>query len=257
MRKVTVAAFGLFLSAAAQPVLAADMPTKAPVMRTAAPMFSWTGFYIGAHVGYGWGETDATTLETNAFFPAGHVNTNEFDGFLGGGQIGFNYQTGMWVFGIEAQGSWSAIDGTTIHPAVLLADRHAENLTEVDWIVTLTGRLGIAAGPVLYYLKGGAAWADFAVRNHSIQTSTGFIGQTTSGSETRFGWTIGGGIEYALGGNWSVKGEYNYLDFGTEQVTRSGTNFLTGLPVTTVNDNDTHLHVVKFGINYRFGGRAY
>jgi outer membrane immunogenic protein len=249
MRKVTLGAIALCAAATVQSASAADlrMPTKAPVVTPAAvAVFSWTGFYIGAHVGWGWGETDSTILEAdNNFFPQGHVNTNKFDGILGGGQIGWNYQAGQWVFGIEAQASWTDIKGDDIHTAVLVANRQAETHTEVNWVVTLTGRLGFAAGPALFYVKGGGAWADFEALTNSRNTLTGAINQTTSGGETRFGWTVGAGIEYALGNNWSVKGEYNFLDFGTERVTRSGTNFVQNISVSNERDHDTHLHIVK------------
>jgi outer membrane immunogenic protein len=252
MQKSLIAAAASLLIAT--PTFAADLPVKAPRAAPAvAAVYNWTGFYIGGHAGYGWGQTDSTILEDSFAFPAGTVNTNKFDGFLAGGQVGANYQTGQWVFGVEADFSWSDINGDSIHPAINPVPRQSETTSEVNWVITLTGRLGITTGPALFYVKGGGAWADFESHSNTINTNNGVITQTTSGGETRFGWTVGGGLEYALGANWSAKVEYNYLDFGTERVTRSGFNFANDTPVTAERDADTHLHIVKFGINYRFG----
>jgi outer membrane immunogenic protein len=253
MQKILIAAAAGLL--VATPTFAADMPVKAPRAApvAVAAVYNWTGFYIGGHAGYGWGETNSTILESSNAFPAGTVNKNEFDGVLAGGQIGLNYQTGQWVFGVEADFSWSDINGDNVHPAVNPVARQSETHSEVSWVITLTGRLGITTGPALFYVKGGGAWADFDSQSQTINTTNGDITQATSGGETRFGWIVGGGLEYAFAGNWSAKVEYNYLDFGKERVTRSGYNFVNDEPVTNQRDADTHLHIVKFGINYRFG----
>ena len=238
---------------------AADMPVKARPLPPPAPVFSWTGLYIGFHAGLGWGESNNTVLENdNNLFPQGHVNHNEFNGFLGGVQVGYNYQFGLWVVGVEGQFSWANIDGDSRQEAVLLANRHVETHNEVNWVTTATGRLGYSAGPLLIYVKGGAAWADFeTTRSRTIRTSTFEVLSDINGGETRSGWTVGVGAEWAFAGNWSFKAEYNFLDFGTERVTRSGANFVTGDPVTRFRDAETELHIVKVGINYRFGwGKA-
>jgi outer membrane immunogenic protein len=247
----------VMLGGAAQ---AADMKAPPPP----APVFSWTGFYIGGHWGWGWGDTDARVLEAdNNFFPQGTINGNEFDGLLLGGQVGVNYQAGQWVLGIEGQISKSGIEGKhNRHDAILLPNRYSDTSTHVDWVATLTGRLGFAAGRTLladntlFYVKGGAAWADFGSVTNSFVSSTGLLLQTISGGETRSGWTVGAGVEWAFGVNWSAKAEYNFIDLGTERVTRSGTNFVSGDPVVRFRDADTQLHVVKLGINYRFAPAA-
>src|SRR5262245_51695990 len=251
---LTAGSFALLTLGFAGAAAAADLPMKAPPA-VSPPVFNWTGFYLGAHAGWGWGDTDSTILEANNnLFPQGSVNTQEFDGVIAGGQIGYNYQMGQWVLGVEGDMSWSDLHGSNRHEGILLANRHTVTDVNVNWIATVTGRLGFVAGPALFYAKGGAAFADFESTTNSFVTSTGVVNQTLSGSETRTGWVVGGGIEYAFGNNWSIKGEYNFLDFGTERVTRSGTNFATNTPVTAFRDNDTHIQLVKFGINYRFGG---
>jgi outer membrane immunogenic protein len=210
---------------------AADMPrpvTKAPAMVT-APMFNWSGFYVGLHAGYGWGDKT---------WSAGGIGSVDFevDGFLGGGQIGVDYQTGPLVWRAEADISATNIDGNRSIAGGLLSVR-----TEVDWMATATLGLGVTTGPALFYVKGGAAWADEEHRGS-------LLGLTASAGETRSGWVVGAGLEYMLASNWSAKLEYNYLDFGEDRVS------LGGLPV----DIEQEIHVVKFGVNYRFatGGKA-
>jgi outer membrane immunogenic protein len=235
--------------------IAADLPIKAAPAPVQEAVFTWTGFYIGGHVGWGWARTKNKILEAdNNFFPQNHVLRNDVDGFLGGGQIGFNYQTGQFVFGVEVDGTWSDIGGRNGTPAVLLANRLSDNEGSVHAIVLATGRLGLAYGNALFYVKGGGAWARFDNVNFSRNTANNTILQVTSGNENRSGWTIGGGLEYAFSGNWSVKGEYNFVDFGNERVTRTGLNYGTGEHVTRFREHDTTVQMVKFGINYRFFG---
>jgi outer membrane immunogenic protein len=205
-----------------------------------APMFSWTGFYIGGHVGYGWGNNDFT--DNTGYFGAGAGATygNDTDGFLGGVQAGFDYQFAPnWVLGIEGQVSWSNVDGTTSYPAV-----GGTFTNEMNWLSSVTGRLGFTAGSNwLIYGKGGVAWADF---DHTINDTT-FLAASTA-SDTKIGWTAGAGIEYAFAPGWSAKVEYQYYDFGKDTY-----NFpLSG--GTFPFDVDNNIHTVKAGLNWRFGG---
>jgi outer membrane immunogenic protein len=253
MGKLLAGVTGLVVLAGTS-AMAADIPRKAPPPPPPA-IFTWTGFYVGGHLGWGWGESDSRVLEAdNNFFPQGTILHNDFDGFIGGGQAGFNFQTGLLVFGVEGQVSWSGITGDSRRDAILLANRHIETHANVDWVATLTGRVGIAAGNALFYVKGGAAWAEFESTTHSFITSTRTLVQTVSGGETRDGWTVGAGVEWGIAGNWSFKGEYNFLDFGTDRIVRSGRTIPAGVPVTRFRDAELELHIVKFGINYRFGG---
>jgi len=238
---------------AVSPALAADLPAPPP----AAPVYNWTGFYTGIHVGYGWGRTDSTVLEDdNNFFPQGTVNRQNFTGLVGGGQVGLNYQTGQWVFGVEGQFSGTTIQGSNFHEAILLANRHTETNVDLNWLVTATGRLGITSGAALFYVKGGGAWADFNSSTLSKVTTTGQVTAITTGGETRSGWTVGGGVEYMLSSNVSLKGEYSFVDFGTERVDRTQVNLVTNITQVRQRDNNTQMNIVKFGINYRWGAVA-
>jgi outer membrane immunogenic protein len=220
MRKVTLsllAAAGLVLGA--QSASAADLGR--PVYKAPAPAvvaaYNWSGFYLGGHLGGAWSQEDLSAL--------GLVGTTDPDGFIGGVQAGYNWQADRWVFGIEGDWSWSGADGSTA-VGLITSDQ--------NWYATLTGRLGYAWDNWLWYVKGGAAWVD---------AEYGFGGFGTV-SDTRVGWTLGTGVEWALAPQWSAKLEYNYLDFGKDTYTLGGTPF----------DVDTQVHLVKAGINYRFGG---
>lgn len=197
---------------------AADMPVKAPVAPGYAAPFNWTGFYIGAHVGAGW--------STKEWSEVGVVFANyNLNGFLGGGQIGYNWQSGWAVFGVEADASGTDIKGS-------LNELGLDS--KIDALGTITARFGGTVDHALVYVKGGGAWAH---DKHDIEG--------LSASETIWGWTIGSGVEYAFALNWSGKVEYNFLDLGKHTFT-----FENGLQ----EDIRQTVHTVKFGINYRFGG---
>jgi outer membrane immunogenic protein len=200
---------------------AADLSVRsrapAPVYKAAPmePVANWTGFYLGAHGGYGW-----STLEADGF------DSMDLDGALAGGQIGYDWQfSPNWVFGLGASGSWSDISGTQ--------DYFGDDLNvKAKWLTTATARLGYTWGPGLIYVKGGAAW-----------TKNDWSYNGDSGDQTRFGWTVGAGIEHQFAQNWTWFVEYNYLDFGSKDV-----DALPGV------DIDQSINLVKAGINFRFGG---
>ncbi len=185
----------------------------APVMAA----YNWSGFYVGGHIGYAFGREDLRDVIT------GVTSASDPEGFLGGAQIGFNWQTGAFVFGIEGDWSWTNADGSAAIPGAIVNVEH-------NWYGTATARVGYAVDNWLWYVKGGAAWMD---ADYSI-------GGVSSG-DTRTGWTVGTGLEWALGPNWSAKLEYNYLDFGNERI---------AAPIGV--DADTQAHLVKLGLNYRF-----
>jgi outer membrane immunogenic protein len=225
------------------------MPTKAPAMRP-GPGYDWTGFYIGPHIGGVWADTDwidVTGLLAPPNIP-GFAIPLDPHGFLAGGQVGFNYQTGSWVLGIEAQGSWTNATGrnsplTAPPPAAI--DTHLDS--DINWLVTVTGRIGHSINGSLLYLKGGLALAD---ERHSAEiTALGGVPVPVKGSNgTRSGWVVGAGAEWVIAGNWSTRLEYNFMDFGTERfrITPSGT-------APTPFDVDQQLHSLTVGVNYRFG----
>ncbi|MDC7788862.1 porin family protein [Rhodoplanes sp. TEM] len=234
--------------------LPARMPVKAPVV--AAPAFTWTGFYIGAHAGYGWGKNEWSDAADplNDFSVPGADAHYDISGGLAGGQIGFNWQVNQFVLGIEADGAWANIkgDGSIFTGGVgscLLSNDPCTS--KIDSLGTITGRVGVAFDRALFYAKGGAAWAH---TKHTVgYTDPAFPADNYHAEvdETRWGWTVGAGLEYAFLPNWSAKIEYNYIDLGDDRVTFTYTPAQT---FGTSGADDLTLHVVKAGINYRFWG---
>jgi len=223
MRALFLAGVTVAAIIATGPAVAADMQVpayKAPMPTVLPP--TWTGFYFGGHVGGGWGTKELSISEREEVaFPA---NVN---GFLGGVQAGYNFQTGWVVLGIEGDFSWADIKGSSFEG--LFA-------AKTNWTATLTGRIGGTVDHALLYLKGGIAWA------HD-KYSFDFIANAT---ETRTGFVVGGGIEYAFTRNWSGKVEYNYMDFGNKDVNFCVKSECEALSVLQ------RLHQMKVGLNYRF-----
>jgi outer membrane immunogenic protein len=180
---------------AAQAADAGLPPYRAPM----ALIYNWTGFYLGAHIG----GADVQGLGS---------------GFIGGGQAGFNYQVGQWVFGAEGQ-----ISATSVSKSVDVMFMHAD--VSLDWISTFAGRAGYAFDRWLVYGKFGAAWAHSS--GNVSMAIPGFGGFAASASDTVSGWMVGVGTEYALRDNWSVKLEYNRMEFdpGTINVVKAGVNY--------------------------------
>jgi outer membrane immunogenic protein len=205
----------IHLGLAIAALLAAPAATQAadlgPVPSYKAPpyvapsYFSWSGFYVGINGGYGWGKADTAALSLDP------------SGFLVGGTIGYNLQTGSWVWGIEGDFDYSA-----------MKDDFGPLEVKVPWFATARGRIGYAGwNNFMPYITGGAAFA-------KLEADAG----AANASDTRVGWTVGAGVEYALYNAWSVKLEYLYADLGTYDIGGGNVDFTT--------------NIVRAGINYRF-----
>jgi outer membrane immunogenic protein len=254
-RGMAVAAIAFATTGAA---LAADLRpiTKAPPP-VAVAVYNWTGFYVGAHGGWAW---------TKKRWDLSGVPVAEYtaDDVIGGGQIGFNWQSGRWVLGIEAQASFGEIrtgvswvdpepePWTDPEPEPIRGGRviRVRTGTTVDQLGTAALRVGYAFDNVLLFGKGGAAWAHDIYRAFNANTAAETLIASATG--TRFGWMIGGGIEVGFAANWSAKLEVNYMDFGTERITLISNPGVT--PATRAFDVEQTVLLVKAGINYRFGG---
>jgi opacity protein-like surface antigen len=244
---VSLGAAGLSLGIVAL-ASAADLPRpELPVRSSATIPWSWSGFYVGGHVGAALSITDIADPFGVPLF-GDNVRS---PGFIGGGQIGYSYQVGPTVFGLEADISKVVSDGTNTCFAVSGFNITSTCRVRPDLYATLTGRLGYAAGPALLYAKGGAAWTHDAVDVIFNKNASDRSGASSSFGAT--GWTVGGGIEYALAPAWSAKLEYDYLNFGDRNIATpyvAGNPFgLTG-PVTSAAEQ---VHQVKLGLNYRIG----
>jgi outer membrane immunogenic protein len=237
----TMLGSAMFSSALLGSALAADMAPAYKVPPPPPPMFSWTGIYIGIHGGGAWAFKEWTTTNTgiNGRFLDQHTAT----GVLGGGQIGFNFQTGPVVLGAEAQFSWSDLDGTSGCGFSTGLDCH----TKADWLSTAAGRLGLAFDRTLVFVKAGGAW----IHDKYDITGTFRPFPVVRATQSRSGWMFGTGVEHAFYGNWSAKVEYDYLDFGNKIVNFTGLTALTGYDEPV--DIRQRVHLVKFGLNYRFG----
>ncbi len=222
MKKVLLAGAGILaLAAATMSAQAADLPARMPVKAPAyvpPQLYNWTGFYIGINGGGGWGRSDFS----GPAFPTGSFNTS---GGLVGGTLGYNWQTGPVVFGLETDIDWSNIKGSAPCGVTTCS-------TTNNFLGTFRGRLGYAGWDrFLPYITGGLAYGD-------IHTNVAAFG---SGSSTRAGWTLGGGLEFAIAGPWTAKVEYLYVDLG-----RGGS-----IPALA-GDAKFTANVVRAGINYRF-----
>jgi outer membrane immunogenic protein len=196
---------------------AADLPTeKGPPVYTPPPppVFSWTGFYIGGQVGYQWGSSfdpyayDLATGADVGTFPLSHSDA----GVVGGAHAGYNYQINMFVVGIEGDVDGSNYFGSASDVIPNSPYSYYES-TRIPVEGSIRGRVGLAFDRFLIYGTGGA---EFGL----VDSAFGFIDSTggltafSHGSNTRVGWTAGGGVEYAIDNNWSVRAEYRYIDLG-------------------------------------------
>jgi outer membrane immunogenic protein len=273
------------VACATLPASAADLPakmyTKAPPV--VAAVYDWTGFYIGGNVGYSWGRArtdgDLTgTQNVSVFRTAGPTliaSTNtvlgalplsgrtNVDGIIGGGQAGYNWQRGTWLFGLEADFQGSGERGTgnvcTVAGCPAGTVAFAANY-KLDWFGTFRGRTGfLPTERILLYATGGLAYGHFAADSAFFPVSWG---------ATKAGWTVGAGIEAAIDNNWSVKFEYLYVDLGNVGGANASATTVTNAlntPAVSFNTVTTQTlnynfnsrftdNIVRVGLNYRFGG---
>jgi outer membrane immunogenic protein len=233
---ITLVAF-----AAAGAAGAADLPVKAPPM---APVpYNWTGCYVGIEGGGNWGRSNHTAVTPN---PANNDRPIDkaFDlsGVLVGGTLGCNYQASNWVFGIENDLSWTNKSGSA--PDIPPFNIAATSQTSERWIDTLRGRLGVAWDRVLFYGTGGAAFAGTAVNICAPRACAG-------DSQSRTGWVAGGGVEYAVWQNLSLKLEYLHADFGTGRYINPPVTTPAGGTIVTRDVRLTD-DIVRAGLNWRF-----
>ncbi len=247
VRKLLLACFGCVAVLAGSPAHAADLGTrpvyKAPPPIAPLPLLSWTGCYLGANVGFGWAPK---RWSDDGIEFASHTAT----GVVGGGQIGCDYQTGPWVFGIQGMFDGSGMKGDS-HRVLGALGPNVTDETRVPWFATLTGRIGYSVGPMfLVYAKGGAAWVRDRHDECCLPPAPVVARDDGFARVTRSGWTVGGGLEYMFLPSWSVFLEYDFLGFGTRSVTFAPTGPTTGPFAYDIRQN---VQTVLVGLNYRFG----
>jgi outer membrane immunogenic protein len=261
---------GVIAVALTQIASAADLPRKAPAAAPPLPMYSWTGFYVGGNIGYGWGngDTDFIPLPTAAGFINLAPTTLSTDpkGVIGGIQLGYNWQMATWVFGVEADFQGSGIKGDVALSPFLQNTGATFNGTlsaseDIKWFGTLRGRVGYLVTPaVLLYATGGLAYGHVDYAANANFTPQGTQQYPAAFSKTKAGWTAGAGVEWAFANNWSVKFEYLYFDLGDESTIANGIPGLAGgscgggpTVFCQVGYNwETTGNIVRGGVNYKF-----
>jgi outer membrane immunogenic protein len=274
MKKIFFAG-AAFLIVASRPAMAADMarpePAPAPVYKAPImPVYSWTGVYIGANAGYSWGDSEVST--TTVFNPAGYFFAGNVPavnaagaqiinpkGFTGGGQIGYNWQaSSATVVGLEADFEYYGLKGSVASGAVypVRGGTFAINQSvKTDWLATFRARLGFLVTPsTLFYVTGGGAVTNLQ-GTFAFNDVFGAV-EGASFNSSKFGWTAGGGVEWAMSGGWSAKAEYLFVSFPTVTVTSN--NLALAGPFQIPNQTFTHTadldaHIVRIGLNYKLG----
>jgi outer membrane immunogenic protein len=259
-------AFVLGTALFSAPALAADLPAavyKAAPAVVAA--YNWSGFYVGVNAGW------LTTRDNDVTFSgtdtgAGGLGTAlalggiprslgvSSDGFIGGGQIGYNWQVSQWVFGLEADLQWADAGGSsTVNiTAPGLVPIATTASSDLNWLGTVRGRLGIAWDRVLVYATGGLAYGETEVGIRVVAPAAGPpLNAASTNTNTRSGWTLGGGAEFALWSNWTAKAEYLYFDLGSSSTSVAYAYGANNSTLTGTADNKGH--IFRVGLNYRFG----
>ena len=244
MKKLVLAAsLVVFGTAAASAADLAPSYYKAPPPML-SPLYDWSGFYAGINGGWGTSHNCWTRTATAgaAVLPVSE-GCHDASGGTVGGQLGYRWQAGPWVFGLEAQGNWADFRGSNTS---LLFGGLATNRTKIDAFGLFTGQVGYAWNNVLAYVKGGAAVTDN--RFDGLSTIGGFV-TDTAGSNTKWGGTVGAGIEYAFAPNWSAAVEYDHLFMGSDNYA-----FNTAGLATRNESIKQDADLVTVRVNYRFGG---
>jgi outer membrane immunogenic protein len=251
------------------PAVAADMLLKAPPAPPAPPVFNWTGYYIGASGGYAWGDSDAVTAVAARGTPVYFVPTDLTQiassgmgtihpkGGVGGAQSGYNWQSGNVVYGLEVDFSaFSTSDArsvTTTYISVPTTSFTVNQSVKTDWLFTARPRLGWANNNWLWYATGGLAVTELKYGNTFTDTYSPAF-ETGSISNTKVGWTVGGGGEFALSNDWTVRAEYLYVDFSGVSSAGNVSNSVTtsGTPPVLTHSANLTANIIRGGINYRF-----
>ncbi|MET0430466.1 MAG: outer membrane beta-barrel protein [Microvirga sp.] len=225
------------LAASAQ---AADLPSRAAPapMIAAVPLFTWTGFYIGVNAGYGWNNNDSNSTYYDPTIAYYGANSDEDGGFVGGGQVGYNYQVGSFVIGVEADLQYADIGGKSngYYAGYYAGDKNSDG-----YLGTVRARVGVAFDRALIYATGGFAYGDVASGSSTVYAPGTFY-YGGSSDDTNTGWTLGGGVEYAFTDNLTAKVEGLYVNLDTKS------NY-TGL---YADSNNAEFGIIRAGLNFKF-----
>ncbi len=245
MKRFLFTTVSLGMLALGAPALGADLPAKAPPLVT--PAYDWSGFYIGVFGGGGYGNHNLN----NSLGPAGFADfTYNYDssGAVGGGEVGYQVQSGSYVVGFEADGMWSGIKGSDRFRSFDAFGNASNDATSLSWAGTVRARGGIALDRLMLFFTGGWAYGDL---QHTNTDSVPALGIDTFNNH-RSGLTAGAGIAYAITNNVIGKFEYRYYDFGSFTRGATATGFTPNgqLPYTIASTYS----VITLGLDYKFGG---
>jgi len=258
MRNLLLA--GVALVALGSQALAADLPSTKEAPVYAAPAFTWTGFYVGAQTGYAFGHSSINDYYRLAISTgmAGPQSLSP-DGWLGGLHLGYNYQMGNLVLGVDGQFDWGAFSasGSAYYPRSFFQYTDIWTLhrsVRGNSLATVGARVGYAMNNVLLYAKGGLALTQWKYQDSSSDTLFGpYFSSYASATNNTAGWFVGAGAEYALNNNWSVNLEYRYVGFGRETSelvqTPRWERLFGSIPLGVASS----LQTVELGVSYHFG----
>jgi outer membrane immunogenic protein len=259
------------------PAAAADMPLKAAPMPAVRPIYDWSGFYLGLNVGGAWNDTRDDVSPTGCFLTSvtcgggtvlNHLRSDSVrlsgTGFTGGGQAGYNWQISNFVAGVEADINFLGINDSNFVNRPLAAPLtgnfiHSET-DKLQWFGTVRGRTGLTVTPsLLLYATGGLAFGQVkSVSSVSFTTTRDTYAGTLD--DTRVGWTVGGGGEWMIAPQWSIKAEYLFVDLGKAGYTQACTNLpFCGSPpqvspgASYQTDLRVRENIARLGVNYHFG----
>jgi outer membrane immunogenic protein len=246
-----------FTSLIAGPAMAADLAPRVYKRPVAVVVDNWSGFYIGGNVGGSLAIISPTDTRTAPFTSETTSDRLGLPGAIGGVQVGYNWQAGLWLLGVEGDWQWSNEESTSTRAGqeVILGRTFTASNSDQERIrdlATVRGRLGYVHGDYLWFATGGAAWSRIE-SNFGLTESAPAVTLATTASfnTTRSGWTLGGGVETLLAPNWSAKLEYLYVDLGS--VTNVfATAAAGGLGSFTANESVSE-HIIRVGVNYKFG----
>jgi outer membrane immunogenic protein len=224
---------------------AANLPPPAPVYAPPPYVpFSWTGFYIGGNLGVGWTQGN---IDDTFFGFAESINNNA--AFLGGGQVGFNYQFNSFVVGVEADFDWLANNQNT-GPGIAVGATTLQASANDRWVTTLAGRFGYAFDHALIYGKAGGGWV--GANNFTVTDVTTGASIVFSNSNSNSGWLLGGGFEWAFAHNWTLRGEYDFLGLSDRSFTVPATFPVAALAGDTFTVHGRDVQMLTLGVNYLF-----
>jgi outer membrane immunogenic protein len=248
MKKLLVGTVGLIALAIAAPASAADLAarpyTKAPPPMM-APLYDWSGFYIGANGGYGWSRQCADITAINGIGAAFAEGCNDKGGGIIGGQIGYRWQAASWVFGLEAQGDWANL--RTERASLRFPGETFKS--QIDGIGLFTGQVGYAWNSTLFYVKGGAAVVN---QRFDILDTVGGFG-VAQAERTRWGGVVGAGLEFGFAPNWTAGVEYDFIFRQSDTNIFQTPRFAPAITTVGVNTS-TDISMITGRISYKFGG---